>query len=200
MMSDVSSTGCDIRLGVPADQIDRALALYYEAFGAKLQPMFGDRARALRFLARYFQPDRAFVALNGTGQVIGIAGFKQDGRGLLNPPLGSFFREYGISALFRLVVAIITDRKEEEGTLLMDGIAVAAEARGGGIGTSLLQAIADHAKALGRRQVRLDVIDTNPGARRLYERFGFAAKETIGIGPLQLLFDFKSTTKMLLTV
>lgn len=44
----------------------------------------------------------------------------------------------------------------------MDGMFVTEAARGRGIGTRLLTAIKQEAKARGLRQVRLDVIDTTP--------------------------------------
>ena len=55
----------------------------------------------------------------------------------------------------------------------MDGIVVADSHRGQGIGTALLQRIVDYGKAQQFNRVRLDVIDTNTSARKLYQRFGF---------------------------
>lgn len=51
-------------------------------------------------------------------------------------------------------------------------IALLAEFRGVGIGTRLLRALLDEARARGVGAVSLSVQDANP-ARRLYERFGF---------------------------
>ena len=79
----------------------------------------------------------------------------------------------------------------------MDGICVDADARGCGLGTALLQAIKDDARAQGKTAVRLDVIDTNPRARALYEREGFDAIGTETLGPFSLIFGFRSSTRML---
>lgn len=63
-------------------------------------------------------------------------------------------------------------KHRHKGTLW--GMYVRPEARGAGIGASLVEAVLEHA----RRHVeliQLSVISGNSGARRLYERFGFAA-------------------------
>ena len=181
--------------GVPAGLAEAATELYCEAFADKLAPFLGNRQRAAAFLAPSMAPDWAFVALRGA-QVLGIAGFKLDGRGLFEPSAGEFIRSYGVSGVLRMLGLALVERKERPDVLLMDGIAVSAEVRGQGIGTRLLQAIEDHARVNGKSAVRLDVIDTNPGARRLYERFGFEAGDTTGIGVFRLVFPFRSTTEM----
>ena len=66
-------------------------------------------------------------------------------------------------------------RLEERGAeLYVAGLAVAPEAQGRGLGTAVLQGLL--ARAAARRvPVTLQVLKTNPGARRLYERLGFRA-------------------------
>lgn len=184
-----------IRLGVPETLRAPATALYCEALQAKLTPFLGPADRAARFLAPAMRANRAFVATGKTG-ILGIAGFQKDGTGLFEFGLAQLWREYGVSGPVRAVGLATLNRREEKDTLLMDGIAVAAEAQGRGIGTRLLAAICDHARNLGRSHVRLDVIDTNPRARALYERQGFVAGETVGLGPFRLIFPFRAVTAM----
>jgi ribosomal protein S18 acetylase RimI-like enzyme len=69
-----------------------------------------------------------------------------------------------------------------------------------GVGTKLLDAIVEVAQARGYRQVRLDVVDTNPRARQLYERRGFVAVETKSYPWLRHLLGFSASTTMLLTL
>lgn len=184
-----------IRLGVPRPRFAEATRLYCEAFREKLSPFLGPIERAAQFLAMGLNSDRAFVALRN-GDVVGIAGFKLSKKGLFEPSAGQFWREYKFSAPVRMLGLILLEREEVEDCLLMDGIAVRDDTRGQGIGTRLLRAIEEHARSLGKQSIRLDVIDTNPGARRLYERFGFRAGETNGIGPYRLFFRFRSATTM----
>jgi ribosomal-protein-alanine N-acetyltransferase len=50
---------------------------------------------------------------------------------------------------------------------------VAPDARGTGLGTTLVQAYLEEGRAEGYRRFRLDVSAANRGAIRLYERAGF---------------------------
>lgn len=184
-----------IQLGVPERHREAATALYCLAFEEKLTPFLGKPERAARFLSQSVAPERAFLALKAD-QVMGVAGFKVDGAGLFEPGVGAFVREYGWTAPLRMLGLLMLERKEGSNILLMDGIAVHSAARGQGIGTRLLQAIEAHARHLNKHAIRLDVIDTNPGARRLYERFGFVPIKTHSTGPLKHLFSFRTSTEM----
>ena len=184
-----------IQLGVPELLRARATALYCAALKAKLTPFLGPADRTARFLAPAMRTDRAFVATGGA-TILGISGFQEDGVGLFEFGLAQFWREYGLSGPVRAIGLAALDRREAKDTLLMDGIAVDAAAQGRGIGTGLLAAVCNHARNLGKTHVRLDVIDTNPRARALYERQGFVAGETVGLGPLRLIFPFRAVTTM----
>ena len=52
-------------------------------------------------------------------------------------------------------------------------LAVLGECRGQGVGGVLLKAVDDRARELGCCRVTLEVVEDNPGAKRLYERTGF---------------------------
>ena len=78
----------------------------------------------------------------------------------------------------------------------MDGIFVDEQARSRGVGSALLGAVKARAAADGLSSIRLDVIDSNPRARALYERHGFVAGDVTHIGPLHHLFGFRSSTEM----
>ncbi|MDA0808875.1 MAG: GNAT family N-acetyltransferase [Planctomycetota bacterium] len=52
-------------------------------------------------------------------------------------------------------------------------LAVSAKYRGQGVGTMLLDAVAERARELGCCRVTLEVDTANPGAKKLYERSGF---------------------------
>ena len=61
-------------------------------------------------------------------------------------------------------------REDHVGTL---GISVTNGFRNQGIGSALMTAALEEAQNMGLRMVKLGVFDTNDGAIRLYERFGF---------------------------
>ena len=176
----------------------RIAALYWEAFSAKLSCVMGPQDKALYFLERQVDPDYALVARDAGGAVQGLAGFKTAQGALVGGAMSDLVATYGwLSALWRAPLLSLVERDLSDGVLLMDGICVGVDARGCGLGTALLQAIKDEARARGKTAVRLDVIDTNPRARALYEREGFDAIGTETLGPLRPVFGFRSSTRML---
>jgi ribosomal protein S18 acetylase RimI-like enzyme len=174
--------------------------IYCEALAQKLAPFFGTAAGAAEFLAPHLRPDRAVTAVVG-GRVAGVSGYHLDGVGLFEPRFAHFRARFGLGGATWRVFGLSLLEKEEAGdTLAMDGIAVAGHARGQGLGTALLTHVADIARAAGKKFVRLDVIDTNPRARALYERFGFKDAGTRDLGPFRHIFGFRTATTMVLDV
>lgn len=67
----------------------------------------------------------------------------------------------------------VTPLAENAHVLGVMGLAVAPEARRRGVGTALLAAAEEQARARGARKLSLRVLSTNESALRLYERLGF---------------------------
>ncbi|WP_238180929.1 GNAT family N-acetyltransferase [Methylobacterium trifolii] len=70
---------------------------------------------------------------------------------------------------------LVTDRGAEAITIV--DLALMPESQGRGLGTALVRAVLDEARAAGL-PVRLSVLAGNPAARRLYERLGFTTVAT----------------------
>ncbi|MFE9135079.1 GNAT family N-acetyltransferase [Streptomyces sp. NPDC007355] len=187
-----------IRRGVPSGAEERVASLYWEAFGRKLGAALGPAEDGRAFIARHLHHDRAAVALApGGGPVVGVAGYRLGGRGLVGGGVRDVLSRYGlVRGLPRLAVLALLERTPEPGELVMDGIAVDPAHRGAGIGGLLLTEIAAIAAAHGCSRIRLDVIDVNPRARALYERHGFAAVRTERTPYLRDLMGFGAVTTM----
>ncbi|QCX81679.1 putative acetyltransferase [Streptomyces sp. YIM 121038] len=186
----------EVRRGVPAGAEEQVAALYWEAFGRKLGPGLGPPDAGRAFLARHLHRDRGVVAVRGH-RVVAVAGFQQDGRALTGGGARDVLSAYGpLRGLPRLAVLALFERTPAAGELVMDGIAVAADQRGHGIGSLLLREVAAVAAEAGCRRVRLDVIDVNPRARALYERHGFTATRTHRTPYLRRLMGFDAVTTM----
>lgn len=174
-----------------------AAQLYLEAFGRKLHPFLGRDTRAEEFIQSVISPSHALAATDETGALLGIAGFHDERGGFIGGGLRDLAAVYGwIGALWRGMALSLFEREPEPHQLLMDGVVVNAVARGEGIGGLLLDAIEDHARALGRSAVRLDVVDTNPRARALYIRRGFSPIRKQRLGPLGQIFGFSYSETM----
>ncbi|KUL63351.1 MULTISPECIES: GNAT family N-acetyltransferase [unclassified Streptomyces] len=185
-----------VRRGLPAGAERRAAELYWEAFGRKLGPALDPPDKAVPFIAAHLNADRAICALLD-GRLVGLAGYQHDGRAFTGGSAHAVLREYGhLRGLPRLLLLALFERRPAPGQLVMDGIAVDRDLRGRGVGRLLIEEVAAVAAERGCRQVRLDVIDTNPRARALYERLGFTAVRTERTPYLRRLLGFGAVTTM----
>lgn len=184
--------------GFPEALRSEAAALYFDAFAMKLAPILGRDGRAQAFFCDILDPDFCLSAVSGEGtKLLGLVGFKTSKGALTGGGMGDLARHYGwFGGLWRGLLLALLERDLEPGIFLLDGIAVAPDARGLGIGTALLEAVELEAGRRGCRTVRLDVIDTNPRARALYERRGYEPVSVERLGPLRHLFGFASATRM----
>jgi ribosomal protein S18 acetylase RimI-like enzyme len=183
-------------LGLPPGQRAAAARLYWQAFGGKLGRVMGPEPRALAFLTRVIREDHVIAALDGD-RLLGVIGFKTPQGAFAGGEMADLRAVYGVpGSLWRGALLRMLSREVDRDRFLIDGICVAAEARGLGIGSALIEALCVEARSRGYAEVRLDVIDSNPRARALYERQGFTATQTTGMGPLRHVFGFSSATTM----
>ncbi|MCR9120932.1 MAG: GNAT family N-acetyltransferase [Phyllobacteriaceae bacterium] len=192
------SEGFRIVAGFPEALRREAAALYFDAFAAKLAPIMGRDGRAQAFFFDVLDPDFCLSAVSGDGtRLLGLVGFKTADGALTGGGMADLARHYGwLGCVWRGLLLTLLERELEPGIFLLDGIAVAPDARGLGIGTALLDAVEKEAVSHGCPTIRLDVIDTNPRARALYERRGYEPVSVEQLGPLRHLFGFASATRM----
>ena len=184
-------------IGFKASDLDRAAELYDGAFEAKFALAIPDRSTRLALLAACFIPEFALSAYDDD-ELVGLAGFHTlEGSLTGGLDLRTLLKELGIFAGVRAALVFsIYDRVPIPGQLLMDGIVVSPDHRGAGIGTGLLERLLNHATDNGYSTVRLDVIDTNVGAKRLYERMGFEVSKTERFPHLRWLLGFGASSTM----
>lgn len=186
-----------IERGLPEALRPRAAALYWEAFGAKLGRVLGPRDRALRFLSRAIRADHSLIALTRDGALVGLAGFKSPKGSFAGGQPDDLRAIYGpLGAAWRTGLLRLLSREVDNHRFLLDGLCVACEARGHGIGTALLMAMFEEGHARGYDVIRLDVIDTNLRARALYERLGFTVTRHDNAGLLGRAFGFGGSYMM----
>lgn len=189
--------GITVSLGLPPSLRDQAAVIYWQAFGGKLGRVMGPDARAHAFLARVMRADHVLVARDATGALLGLAGFKTPQGSFAGGSWTDMRAVYGLAGLaWRLPLLALLSREVDNDRFLLDGICVAPVARGLGVGSALMAAIEDEARARGYAYVRLDVIDTNWRARALYERLGYMGVKTVPLGPLRHVFGFDAAVTM----
>jgi ribosomal protein S18 acetylase RimI-like enzyme len=170
-----------IDIAFPLGESQRAQAglILYEAFRRKLQPLTGDPTRTIPLLSAALNLDMVMGAAVD-GRLLGVVGLHShegryaqfDLRSAAAQGLLRGVRAWAMLNLFSRGAGC------PAGELRIAALAVDAAARGQGVGSRLLEAIFAKARADGLAAVRLEVVDTNSGARELYERLGFKVVKT----------------------
>ncbi len=167
-------SGVTYRNMLPETHFEDAAELYESAFGQKFSRAIQNRSDRIALIRDGFRSDFAITAFHDD-QLVGLAGYHTQSGYLTAGMTGrSILRRLGLIRGTRACLILsLYERTPSPGELVMDGVAVLSTYRGRRIGTALLERIVRFAAKHGYVTVRLDVIDSNPSARRLYERFGF---------------------------
>jgi len=186
-------------IGISENYREQTITLFDEAFGTKLSIAIPSQSKRRELLYHYASLQYAIGAFDGD-ELLGIAGF--------HSPNGSFLTDSKITlrglighlgfwgGLRAGVVLSLFERNPKEGELLLDAICVNAKTRGMGVGSGLLQKIQHYAKNQNYQSIRLDVVDTNPRAKALYQKMGFEVessesfaylKEYLGFGGVEMM-------------
>ncbi|MET0070304.1 MAG: GNAT family N-acetyltransferase [Candidatus Thiodiazotropha sp.] len=189
------------QVGIPHEFKDQAVALYDEAFGRKIAVAIEDDAKRREVLSRCFVLEYAVSALS-EGRLIGIAGLHTRKGSLTG---GATYKDLVsmlgfIEGNMTALILSLYEREPEEGELVMDGITVLSGYRGRGIGGVLLDKVKEYAHQGGFRSIRLDVIDTNPRAKALYERNGFKVVKRESFPYLKKVLGFGGSETMTYTI
>ncbi|WP_067489780.1 GNAT family N-acetyltransferase [Actinomadura hibisca] len=193
MITDV----LEIRRGLPDAAARYAAAkLYWAGFSRKMEPVLGGR-QPVELVAKALVPEKVIGAWDGD-RLLGVA-FVMDGpQPVLHMSAVDFVHEFGAVAGWwrRLLATFAASSPPADGALMLDTLAVSPAARGMGVGTALLNAVVAEARSRGLREVHLEVVDTNPRARALYERFGFVPAGTVRTPYLRRLMGYGAVTAM----
>ncbi len=186
------------QIGIPEQFRESAVELYEEAFGKKLGIAIKDKKKRLNILNSSLILKYAIGAFYDE-KLIGIAGY-QTPEGSLTSGIGysDLLSQLGIiKGNWAAIIFSLYERKPKPRELVMDGISVCSWGRGKGIGSKLLSEIKKLAKTQGFSQIRLDVIDINPKAKKLYERVGFETVKTESYSFLKDFLGFSGSSTMI---
>ncbi len=189
-----------IREGLPHGMAVDAAQLYLDALAEKLVPVLGRGDRAIQALANGWNRRMCLTAHDGT-RLIGVLGMQTSAAGFVEIRWGPMRRGYGcIGSLWRMALLACLRHRTVDGEVYIDGIAVAPDWRGRGIGSRLIAALEAWAADRQLALLCLEVIDTNPRARKLYQRLGFEIAGHQTVWPLGSLFGFHRSTVMVKTL
>ncbi|OQY59772.1 MAG: hypothetical protein B6245_04905 [Desulfobacteraceae bacterium 4572_88] len=175
---------------LPSEFGAAAARLYTDALQDKLVPILGNKNRAERVLIQHLAPENGLTAFYNQ-KLVGILGIQTWEKVFWNPTLKTLTEEYGIvGGCFRLGGLYLLHHETEPDEWYVDGVAVAEEMRGMGIGSGLLCRLEEIASEKGIRRISLEVTDMNQRAESLYKRLGFAEIGRQNLWPFNLIFKF----------
>lgn len=175
----------------------RASELVYEAFQKKINSVIKEKEKAIRIIAKSINYSASFYAVH-ENSLVGMAGTQSKGNRFIKAKFSYFHEEYGF---FKALVKKIYFNFDFVGTIKKDeleltALSVQKEMRGKKIGTKLINNIIIFAKSRGYKKVILTVVDTNPLAKKLYEKIGFNKHKTKKYGFLTRSAGFEEVIHM----
>jgi ribosomal protein S18 acetylase RimI-like enzyme len=142
--------------------------------GQSLSAIIKDETQLLDILTDSFCPEFALVALHDA-RLVGLLGFSgKNGSFTEGLSPGSLFNRLGWWAGLRALFSrALLSQQPRPGELLVESIVVTAAWRRQGIGTALLEQLADYGRQHDYQRIGLEIAKDNTAARHLVERLGF---------------------------
>jgi len=179
-----------INRGLPEDCRGDTADLFLSALGEKFIPILGKKSKAKRLLELSIHRDNCFSAVSESG-LLGFLAFQVNKTTFLNPSLSTIISVYGIfGGILKAIGLSMLAHKAKVGEMHIEAVAVSELARGKGIGTKLFDSLFQLANEKGCSVVTLEVVDTNPRAKKLYEKMGFEVVKQDKIWPLNKLIGW----------
>jgi ribosomal protein S18 acetylase RimI-like enzyme len=172
--------------------------ILYEAFQRKLYPVLKNPEKAKKLLAVSLRPSLIIGAKSGN-TLLGVAGLAYRGNTFCRASIRDCFHHLGLARgiLGWIVLNLFMDGTCTPADLRIAALAVDDGSRSQGIGTQIIQRVFEYASSEGFQAVRLEVVDTNQDALRLYKRLGFETVRTIRFGILRDWLGFSAEIEMI---
>ncbi|WP_170947999.1 GNAT family N-acetyltransferase [Paenibacillus sp. 7516] len=182
-------------------QQEQVANLFYEAFPLKVKYLWfftKTREQAVELLSQSIQFEQGIYAIRNE-EVIGFLGYNIGKKAFAPAKYKAFQKVYPpFAAMWRyfFYTMYLRFHMYNEDILQIDPIAVSEKARGTGIGKLLLHEVEQLAKTMQITKINLEVVDTNPSAQKLYERFGYIIKKEFTSGLFTVKAGFKKVIFM----
>lgn len=169
-----------IKSGFNQENQHRAAKLYSEAFKMKFAKVLGNSEKVQTLFQEGLNPKLSFGAFNQNDELVGILGYYEGEKSLIDPKISDFIKAFGVfkgiikAFLAHILFYVNTSNKDQ---LFIEGIAVEKDYQGQGVGTLLIEKLVEFAKTKKYKSIKLDVIDENSRAKALYNRIGFVERE-----------------------
>jgi len=169
-----------IKKEVNDQQLSQALEIYYEAFKRKIKPLIKSKEIACNIYKKSINKNRIIYALV-KDEVVGFVGLQYCGKNFMEIKYKTL-REYmnPVKSFFVfLIYKKVLLPKIKANEMRIDSLAVKSKYRSKGIGSKLINEVFLLSRNLGLSEIILEVVNTNPKAKKLYEKIGFVEKKHV---------------------
>ena len=161
------------------DYIDSAVEIFYEAFERKIAALMKPKKSAIKVHRSAFKPEMAFYA-ESKGSIVGLAGLNYRNKSFLEFNYSDLRKAFNpFKCIFYFFIFKFSKPKIKKDVVRLEALAVDKTCRSKGVGTLLIKKVFNFARDNGFKEVLLEVVDTNPRAKVLYERLGFIQKKKV---------------------
>jgi ribosomal protein S18 acetylase RimI-like enzyme len=179
-----------IQRGLSPELVSSAANLFLTALGEKFVPILGNEANAIALVESSIVSTSCLSA-EEDGKLLGVLAIQTNKQSFLDPDFKDLRAHYGIvGGIIRAAGLTLLQHSPKPKELYIEGIAVADFDRGKGVGTKLFDELMIFARSQGFERVTLQVIDTNPRALKLYERFGFTIEKRSKVWPVNRMIGW----------
>lgn len=186
---------------LPQPLKEDAFEIYHDAFHKKenLKITFNSKKQAIKLYKRGINFKSGLYAIKN-GKLLGLLGFRSKKNKLIDYKLKTLRKEFGFfGGLIRRIRCFFSHYENlSEDEIKIEAIAVNKQFRGKGIGSTLLRRAINFAKTRKYKRIILNVVNTNPKAKKLYLRFGFKPISKTYFGFITNKAGYTSSTKMAL--
>ena len=154
--------------------------IYLQAFNRKITCLIKPRQVAKEIIIKSLNYDMSLQAFDRDNKLVGFLGYQTSEREFISYKYYNFRKYFNpINAFLKWIILKMFMPKLAGTVIRIDSVAVEDDYRGQGIGTALIEKFLDFVKINNYKKTLLEVVDTNPRAKKLYERFGFYTKKRI---------------------
>lgn len=160
---------------------DGMVDIVKEAFYRKFHPFLGKGNNFNSTLREIINLNMTYGYIEDN-KILGVMLLKEKKSSTFTIKFNKLVQIYGILRGFKVFVFlqfIFGMGKLDDSTLKIEILASHKESRGKGIGTKLLNKAEIIAKKRGYNRIKLEVIDVNPRAKKLYEELGYISTKYV---------------------
>jgi ribosomal protein S18 acetylase RimI-like enzyme len=154
--------------------------IYFQAFGRKITALIKPESKAREIIIKSINYDVALYALDESENLLGFLGYQTNSRKFTRYKYYNFREYYNpASAFLKWIILKLSIPRLKKTDIRIDSIAVDGGMRGKGVGSSLIEHFFNYAKSNNYKKIYLEVVDTNPEAKKLYCRLGFNTEKRV---------------------